>query len=71
MTRSTESIISNSLHRVPNIQNNLRLIRGLDTMENTRILLILDLQSTNRVLEEHRDTAEICVLGDACGGTIG
>ncbi|KAI6752446.1 hypothetical protein HG530_013815 [Fusarium avenaceum] len=71
VTSRLEGIVCQALERVADVEDDVCGCGGLDVVEVAQVLLVFDLQTADRVLEEHGDGAKVGVFGDTCGGTVG
>lgn len=70
VARSPESVVGESLERVADVDDDIRVRGGNHVMECAVLVLVLDLEPAGGVLEEQGERAEVGVFGDACGGAI-
>jgi hypothetical protein len=65
VTCRSEGIVRQTLEGITNIEDDICGPCRLDAVEDTRLCLILKLQSADGVLKQHCDGAKVGVLGDA------
>ncbi len=64
MHAALQLIVRPSLKCITHIENHLARGRRPDRNEGSRVFSILDLKSTDKVLQEDGDYSEVCVRGN-------